>query len=76
LVLREGLGLTVIGIVAGLAGALTSSRVLGALLFHTSPTDPLIFAAMALLFVVVATVASYLPARRAIRVDPVVAIRE
>ncbi len=76
LVLREGLGLTVIGIAAGLCGAFAASRALGALLFHTSPTDPVIFAAMALLFVVVATLASYLPARRALRVDPVVAIRE
>jgi putative ABC transport system permease protein len=76
LVLREGLGLTAIGIAAGLAGAFAASRALSALLFRTSPTDPLIFGAMALLFIAVATLASYLPARRALRVDPVVAIRE
>jgi putative ABC transport system permease protein len=76
LVFSEGLGLTVIGIAAGLCGAFAASRALGALLFHTSPTDPSIFGAMALLFVAVATLASYLPACRALRVDPVVAIRE
>jgi putative ABC transport system permease protein len=76
LVLREGLGLTVTGITVGLAGALAISRALAALLFHVSATDPLIFAAMALLFVTVALIASYLPARRALDVDPVVAIRE
>ena len=76
LVLGEGLGLTMAGIIAGLTGAFVISRALGALLFHTSPTDPGIFGAMALLFFAVAMLASYLPARRALRVDPVVAIRE
>jgi putative ABC transport system permease protein len=76
LVLREGLGLTITGIAAGLAGASLVSRALGALLFQVSPTDPVIFAGMALLFVSVALVASYLPARRALDVDPVVSIRE
>jgi predicted permease len=76
LVLREGLGLTLAGIATGLAGAFAISRALSALLFHVSPTDPLIFAGMALLFVAVALAASYLPARRALRVDPVIAIRE
>src|SRR5579871_901464 len=76
LVLREGLGLTAIGVAAGLVGAFAARRVLSAFLFHTNPTDPAIFAAMAVLFIVVAAAASYLPARRALRVDPVVAIRE
>jgi len=76
LVLREGLGLTLAGIAAGIAGAFAISRALSALLFHVSPTDPVIFAGMALLFVAVALAASYLPARRALRVDPVIAIRE
>jgi predicted permease len=76
LVLREGLGLTLAGIAAGLAGAFLIGRALEALLFHVSPTDPVIYAGMALLFLAVALIASYLPARRALRVDPVVAIRE
>jgi putative ABC transport system permease protein len=76
LVLGEGLGLTLAGIAAGLAGAFAISRALAALLFHVSPTDPAIFAGMALLFIAVALIASYLPARRALQVDPLVAIRE
>ncbi len=76
LVLRQGLGLTLAGILVGVAGALASTRTLSALLFHVSPTDPAIFAAMAVLFVAVATIASYLPARRALNIDPLVAVRE
>jgi putative ABC transport system permease protein len=76
LVLRDGLELTATGIAVGLAGALAISHARTALLVHVSATDPLIFAAMALLFVTVALIASYLPARRALDVDPVVAIRE
>ena len=76
LVLREGLLLTLAGIAVGLSGALALNRALAALLFHVSPTDPVIFAGMALLFVAVALIASYPPARRALEVDPVVAIRE
>jgi putative ABC transport system permease protein len=76
LVLGEGLGLTLAGIAAGLAGAYAISRALAALLFQVSPTDPVVFAGMALLFVAVALVAGYLPARRALDVDPVIAIRE
>jgi ABC-type antimicrobial peptide transport system permease subunit len=76
LVLRESMGLTLAGIVTGLAGAFAITRALSALLFQVSPTDPGIFAAMALLFMAVATLASYLPARRALDVDPLIAIRE
>ena len=76
LVLREGLALTLAGIAVGLSGALAINKAIAALLFHVSPTDPAIFAGMALLFVAVALIASYLPARRALDVDPVVAIRE
>jgi ABC-type antimicrobial peptide transport system permease subunit len=76
LVLRQGLGLTLAGIAAGLGGAFLIGRTLQALLFHVSPTDPVIYAGMALLFLAVALIASYLPARRALDVDPVVAIRE
>ena len=76
LVLREGLTLTGAGILVGLAGSFALTRALGTLLYHVSPTDPVIFAAMALLFLAVALLASYLPARRAIRIDPLIAIRE
>ena len=76
LVLGEGLALTVAGVAVGLGGAFLVSRALAAMLFEVSPTDPLIFAGMALLFVAVALIASYLPARRALDVDPAVALRE
>jgi putative ABC transport system permease protein len=76
LVLRQGLGPAIAGILVGVAGALAVTRALSTLLFHVSPTDPLVFAAMALLFAAVAAIASYLPARRALEVDPLVAIRE
>ena len=74
--LGEGLALTVAGVAVGLGGAFLVSRALAAMLFEVSPTDPLIFAGMALLFVAVALIASYLPARRALDVDPAVALRE
>ena len=61
--------------VAGLAGALALSRAIGSLLFELSPTDPLTLGSMAVLLASVALVASYLPARRATRVDPLIALR-
>ena len=76
LVLREGLILTSLGIVIGLAGSFALTRALGTLLYHVSPLDPSVFAATALLFLAIALLASYLPARRAIRIDPLVALRE
>jgi putative ABC transport system permease protein len=76
LVLREGLTLTSAGILFGLAGSLALTRALATLLYHVSPIDPVIFAVTALVFLAVALLASYLPARRAIRIDPLVAIRE
>jgi predicted permease len=76
LVLREGLGLTLAGIAVGAIGAFAATRALTGLLFHVSPTDPAIFLAMSLLFLAVAAVSSYLPARRALSVDPLAAMRE
>ena len=66
---------TVFGIVLGLIASSAATRVIAGLLFETSPTDPMILAAVAMLLVAVALVASYLPARRALSVDPIVALR-
>ena len=75
LVVGHGLALTFAGIVIGLGAALALTRVMSSLLFHTSVTDPVIFTASALLFTAVAVLASYLPARRATRIDPTDALR-
>jgi putative ABC transport system permease protein len=75
LVLREGLGVTLFGVVLGLAGALVLTRVMAGYLYGITSTDPLTFAATSLLLASVALLASYIPALRAARVDPMVALR-
>jgi predicted permease len=75
LILRGGLLLTVAGLVLGIAGAFAASRVLRDQLFDVSATDPLTFSAVALLVLLVALAAAYLPARRATRVEPQKALR-
>ena len=75
LVVNEGLSLTGMGIAAGLVAALGLTRFLNTLLYGVSATDPLDFAAVAMLFALVALAACYIPARRAMRVDPLVALR-
>lgn len=75
LVVGQGLVLTVTGVVLGLLGAFALTRVMKSLLFQVSATDPLTFAGIAVLFTAVALVASYLPARRAARIDPMMALR-
>jgi predicted permease len=75
LVVNEGLTLTVIGIGAGLAAAFALTSFLSSFLYGVSATDPFDFAAVAALFAIVALVASYIPARRAMRVDPLTALR-
>jgi ABC-type antimicrobial peptide transport system permease subunit len=75
LVVREGLSLTLTGIAVGLAAAFALTRFLGTLLYGVSATDPPDFAAVAALFASVALAACYIPARRAMRVDPIVALR-
>jgi predicted permease len=75
LILRETVLTVGVGIVAGLAAALYSARLLKALLFGLQPSEPAVLAGVAVLFLVVALVAAYLPARRAALVDPVVALR-
>lgn len=75
LVLRSGFMLTGTGIAIGLAGAFAGARYLQSMLFGVEPRDPGTFIAVAIVFAIVAAVASYLPARRATRVDPMIALR-
>ena len=75
LMLRQGLGLTLAGVVIGTAGAFALTRVMKAMLFHVSATDPGTFVGIALLFIIVASAASYIPARRASEIDPMDALR-
>ena len=76
MVLRQGLALVLAGLVIGAAGAFALSRTLSSFLFETAPTDAGIFAGVSLVFVVTGLAACYLPARRAMGVDPLVALRE
>jgi putative ABC transport system permease protein len=75
LVLREGLSITLMGVAVGLAAALALTRFLGSLLYGVRASDPLNFTSVAVLFAGVALAACYIPARRAMRVDPIVALR-
>ena len=75
LIIRQGMGLVLIGLAIGAAGALALTRVMSSLLFGVKPTDPLTFASVSALLAAVAFAASYIPARRATRVDPMVALR-
>jgi putative ABC transport system permease protein len=75
LVVGGGLALASTGVAVGLVGAWILSRMLESLLFGVAPTDPAVFATVAALLLAVAALASYLPARRAARVDPMVALR-
>jgi putative ABC transport system permease protein len=75
LILGRGASLALIGIAAGILGALALTRFLSSLLFGIAPKDPLTFAGVALLLFGVALAACYVPARRAMRVDPMVALR-
>ena len=75
LVVGQAVGLAAIGVTIGLAGALALTRVIRALLFNTDPLDALTFSASAAVLLLIAVLSSYLPARRALRVDPTIAMR-
>jgi ABC-type antimicrobial peptide transport system permease subunit len=75
LVLRQGLGLALLGIVAGLVGAAWLTGAMESLLFGVRPNDPLTFATVSALLLAVAVTATYIPARRATKVDPIMALR-
>jgi len=74
LVVRQGMTLAAIGVVAGLAGAFGLTRVMASLLFNVRPDDPATYLAISFLLIVVAFLACYLPARRAAKLDPVMAL--
>jgi putative ABC transport system permease protein len=75
MVVREGLLLTVIGVLIGVTGAAAATKAMGGLLFGITSTDPVTYLGVTALLVAVAVIACYLPARRASRVDPLVALR-
>jgi putative ABC transport system permease protein len=75
LIVRQALLLALIGSVIGIVGALSLSRLLASQLYGVRPTDPVTFVTVAGLLMIVSLVASYLPARRAMRVDPMIALR-
>ena len=75
LVMRDGAKIALFGIASGIAGALALTRLMASLLFEVKPTDPATFADVAILLALVVLAACYIPARRATRVDPMVALR-
>src|SRR5207249_7375151 len=75
LIVGQGARLAAAGVAAGIVGAFAVTRVVKSLLYNVSATDPLSFGLTALFLVVVALVASYVPARRATAVDPMIALR-
>src|SRR6185369_865231 len=75
MMLRQGGFLLLIGLIIGLIGAAAVTRIMSSLLFGVSATDPIIFAATTLLLTTVVMLSSYVPGRRAARVDPMIALR-
>jgi len=75
LVVRQAMLLALVGAAIGIAGALALSRLMASQLYGVRPTDPVTFISVAALLLIVALAASYLPARRAMRVEPMAALR-
>jgi putative ABC transport system permease protein len=75
MILRQGLRLTLVGVMLGVAGTAALTRMLSSLLYDISPTDPLTLAFVSFILIGIALVASYLPARRAARIDPIIPLR-
>jgi putative ABC transport system permease protein len=75
LILRRGAKLALLGVATGILAAMALTRLMSSLLFGVSPSDPATLAAVVMLLMLVAMVACYIPARRAMRVDPTVALR-
>jgi len=75
MVLRRGITLTLIGVAFGVVATLGVTRLISSMIFGVSPYDPLTFVAVAAILSIVALLACYIPARRAMKVDPMVALR-
>jgi ABC-type antimicrobial peptide transport system permease subunit len=75
MVLRQGITLTLIGVALGVVATLGATRLISSMIFGVSPYDPLTFVAVAAILSIVALLACYIPARRAMKVDPMVALR-
>ena len=73
--LRDGVRLALVGVAIGVAGALAATRLLAGMLYRVSVTDTVTFVTVPLLLTATAVLANYLPARRAARIDPVVALQ-
>jgi ABC-type antimicrobial peptide transport system permease subunit len=74
-VVRHGVTLAAVGVALGIAGSFAATHLLGSMLYDVKPGDPVTLIAVSILLMLVALAACYIPARRAIRVDPLVALR-